>query len=147
MKKRVDRIEKEARHTVRPAARSRREPDFPGEDRLIGLAHLFACPGLQDRVGEIGDLHGFLARHRIGNIRMSGTGLIGPGPDSGSMNSSPGPFNQPVILSGAKFGMAAVGSAPPRGNSAKTQASAAHVVLRTCRLLRSFATRASFKLG
>src|SRR5580693_10196615 len=41
------------------------------------------------------------------------------------MNSSPGPFNQPVALSGAKFGMGAFGSANAGHSAATAQANAA----------------------
>ena len=56
-------------------ARSRRKSHFPGDHLVIGFFHLLDHPRLQDRVGEVRDLDGFLSGDGIGNIRMGRIGL------------------------------------------------------------------------
>ncbi len=60
---------------MRPAARTRGETDLARHHGLICLAHLFARPGLENGIGEIGDLHRLLGSDGIGEIGMGGIGL------------------------------------------------------------------------
>src|SRR4051812_37244689 len=60
---------------------------------------------------------------------------MGPGPDSGAMNSSPGGFNQPKSAD-AKLGMDASCAASPWAPSAEPSAAPAHRTLARIALVR-----------
>ena len=55
----------------------------------------------------------------------AGSNRMGPGPELGGRNSSPGGFSQPVTLSGEKLGIGSFGAANAGDSAATAHASAA----------------------